>query len=106
MASSMELALSMAVTGLRQPYRRKQIFNIGRSNLIRSRDPCSHGAQLARGKLTLGEFERLFPETSRRILQRDLKTLLTQGILKEVATGPTDPNRHLRARGAMTSCDS
>lgn len=49
---------------------------------------------LAHHRLTVGEFERLFPEVSRRSLQRDLRKLLAQGILKEVATGPTDPNRH------------
>ncbi|MEM7048401.1 MAG: Fic family protein [Acidobacteriota bacterium] len=49
---------------------------------------------LAHHRLTVGDFEGLFPKVSRRSLQRDLKALLAQGILKEVATGPTDPNRH------------
>jgi Fic family protein len=49
---------------------------------------------LAHGKLTLGELESIFPEVNRRTLQRDLKAMLDKGLLREVATGPTDPNRH------------
>ena len=49
---------------------------------------------LAHGRLTLADLEDLFPEVSRRSLQRDLKSLSTKGLLREVATGPTDPNRH------------
>jgi hypothetical protein len=49
---------------------------------------------LAHGKLTLGELESIFPEVNRRTLQRDLKGMLDKGLLREVATGPTDPNRH------------
>ena len=49
---------------------------------------------MARGRLTLANFEHLFPDISRRTLQRDLKGLLALGLLKEIATGPTDPGRH------------
>jgi Fic family protein len=49
---------------------------------------------LAHRRLMVGDLEVLFPEVSRRSLQRDLKAMLAQGILKKVATGPTDPNRH------------
>ncbi len=48
----------------------------------------------AHHKLTVGELMTLFPEVSRRSLQRDLKVLLDRGLLSEVATGPTDPGRH------------
>ena len=49
---------------------------------------------LAHGKLTLGDLESIFPEVNRRTLQRDLKAMLDKGMLREVATGPTDPNRY------------
>jgi DNA-binding HxlR family transcriptional regulator len=42
----------------------------------------------------LGDLESIFPEVNRRTLQRDLKAMLDKGLLREVATGPTDPNRH------------
>ncbi len=38
--------------------------------------------------------ERRFPEINRRTLQRDLKVMLDEGLVREVGTGPTDPNRH------------
>jgi Fic family protein len=49
---------------------------------------------LAHGKLTLGELESIFPDVNRRTLQRDLKAMLDKGLLREVSTGPTDPNRY------------
>jgi Fic family protein len=49
---------------------------------------------LTHGKLTVGDLERSFPETNRRTLQRDVKAMLDKGVLREVGTGPTDPNRH------------
>ncbi|MEM9290608.1 MAG: Fic family protein [Acidobacteriota bacterium] len=45
-------------------------------------------------RLTLGDLESLFPDVSRRTLQRDLKALVSQGLLKEVASSSTDPSRH------------
>ncbi|MEM9556154.1 MAG: Fic family protein [Acidobacteriota bacterium] len=48
----------------------------------------------AHGRLTVGDLEGLFPKTSRRSLQRDLKALLDRGLVKEVASGPTDPSRY------------
>ena len=53
---------------------------------------------LAYGKLTLSKLESNFPEVNRRTLQRDLKAMLDKGLLREVATGPTDPNRHYVTR--------
>ena len=49
---------------------------------------------LSEGMLTLGDLERRFPEINRRTLQRDLKVMLDKGLVREVGTGPTDPNRH------------
>ena len=46
------------------------------------------------GKLNLTEFEALFPNVSRRTLQRDLKRLSELGLLEKVGTSPTDPGRH------------
>ncbi|MFO1205352.1 MAG: Fic family protein [Burkholderiales bacterium] len=49
-----------------------------------------HEAQM----LSLGELEPLFPEVSRRSLQRDLKLLLDEGLIRELgAAALTDPNR-------------
>jgi Fic family protein len=49
-----------------------------------------HEAQM----LSLGELEPLFPDVSRRSLQRDLKLLLDKGLIQEMgAAALTDPNR-------------
>ena len=49
-----------------------------------------HDAQM----LSLGELEPLFPDVSRRSLQRDLKLLLDKGLIQEIgAAALTDPNR-------------
>ncbi|MCB1033082.1 MAG: Fic family protein [Acidobacteria bacterium] len=52
------------------------------------------GFVMSRRRLTVGDLESLFPDVSRRSLQRDVKELLSRGLLKEVASGPTDPGRH------------
>lgn len=49
---------------------------------------------LAYGKLTIKDFEQLCPDVNRRSLQRDLKSFLEKGIIKESGTGSTDPTRH------------
>ncbi|WP_291992534.1 Fic family protein [Candidatus Accumulibacter sp. ACC003] len=49
-----------------------------------------HQAQM----FSLGELEPLFPNVSRRSLQRDLKLLLDKGLIRELgAASVTDPNR-------------
>jgi Fic family protein len=53
---------------------------------------------LATGKLTIADFEQLFPDTNRRSLQRDLKVLVDKGLVHEIGTGSTDPNRAYRLR--------
>lgn len=55
------------------------------------------------GKLTLADLEQRFPQTHRRTLQRDLKVLVSKGLLREAGAGPTDPNRHYLA---VTSYDT
>ncbi len=49
---------------------------------------------LAHGELTIKNFEELCPEVNRRSLQRDLKSFLEKGLIKEAGAGPTDPTRH------------
>ncbi|MGL6227091.1 MAG: winged helix-turn-helix transcriptional regulator [Thermoguttaceae bacterium] len=44
-----------------------------------------------RGKITISDMERRFPQTSRRTLQRDMKRLVEQGICAESATSATSP---------------
>ena len=51
---------------------------------------------LLKNQVTLSDLESRFPEVSRRTLQRDLKSLLGKGVLREEGTGPTDPNRRYR----------
>lgn len=58
---------------------------------------------LSRGRLTLSELEKHFPEVNRRTLQRDLKRMAIKGLLREAGVGPTDPTRHYIA---VTSCDT
>ena len=38
-------------------------------------------------------FEHLCPDVNRRSLQRDIRAMIKQGIIKEKATGPTDPGK-------------
>ncbi|MEO6596500.1 MAG: Fic family protein [Planctomycetota bacterium] len=57
---------------------------------------------LAHGKVTIDDLEVRFPESNRRSLQRDLKLLLSKGLLREVGAGVTDPTRHYVAG---ESCD-
>ncbi len=47
----------------------------------------------AHDRITVRDLERLFPEVSRRSLQRDLKAMVALGLLQEVSASPTDPNR-------------
>jgi len=49
---------------------------------------------LTGGRLSVAELERLFSDVNRRTLQRDIKKLLEKGLLREIGSGPTDPNRH------------
>jgi len=49
---------------------------------------------LAHGRLSLADLEQVLPGVNRRTLQRDLKAMLAKGLMREVGSGPTDPNRH------------
>lgn len=48
---------------------------------------------VAKGAVSLADFERLYPQTNRRTLQRDLKAMVEKGALHEVGSSPTDPTR-------------
>ncbi len=48
-------------------------------------------------KWTLARIEPLFPDISRRSLQRDIKVLVDKGLIREVGTSPTDPHRYYQA---------
>jgi predicted HTH transcriptional regulator len=48
----------------------------------------------AHERLTIQNFEQMCPEVNRRSLQRDLKGLVENGMLREVGAGSTDPTRH------------
>jgi len=45
------------------------------------------------GRMAVGELEVLFPTVNRRTLQRDLKKLLEKGLIRQIGSGSTDPNR-------------
>ncbi len=45
------------------------------------------------GQINLGDFEKRFPEISRRTLQRDLRALLSKGLIAEKGSARTDPTR-------------
>lgn len=45
-------------------------------------------------RLTLSDFEKLMPSVHRRTLQRDLRELVDKGLIHEVGSGSTDPNRY------------
>lgn len=47
----------------------------------------------AQGRLDLEGAVQLFPEVSRRSLQRDFKALLDKALVRESGAGPTDPHR-------------
>lgn len=48
---------------------------------------------LEHGKITIQDYEALYPQVNRRSLQRDLKQLLHKQLVQEVGKFRTDPNR-------------
>jgi Fic family protein len=75
---------------------------IGQTHNLNVRQAAALDQLFASGRLTLSDLEIRFPETNRRTLQRDLKAMLSKGLLREVGASPTDPNRHYVA---VTSYD-
>jgi len=69
---------------------------IARRHRLSDRQAAAFGYVLERGRMSIKEYESLFPQVNRRTLQRDLKLLVDKGLLVEQGTGPTDPTRHYR----------
>ncbi|MEA2060335.1 MAG: Fic family protein [Thermodesulfobacteriota bacterium] len=61
---------------------------------LNERQSKALGYLLQNGKLTIQDFEGIFPDVNRRSLQRDLKGLLNKELILELGAGPTDPTRH------------
>jgi Fic family protein len=66
---------------------------IARSHGLNARQSAVLVELFAAGPLAVGNLEALFSTVNRRTLQRDLKELLGKGLLREIGSGPTDPNR-------------
>jgi len=67
---------------------------IGRAYRLNGRQSALLTELFTAGRLALSDLEGLFPDVNRRTLQRDLKKLLEKGLLHEIGSGPTDPNRN------------
>jgi Fic family protein len=67
---------------------------VARTHRLNDRQSAVLTEVLTGGRLSVAELERLFSDVNRRTLQRDIKKLLEKGLLREIGSGPTDPNRH------------
>lgn len=67
---------------------------VGRANRLSGRQMALLAELYVAGRLSLADLEPRFPDVNRRSLQRDLKALLDQRLLREFGSGPTDPGRH------------
>ncbi len=74
---------------------------LAREHRLSDRQALALGQVMERGRLTIREFEALFPQVNRRTLQRDLKAMVDKGLFVEHGTGPTDPTRHYRLAEAI-----
>ena len=63
---------------------------------LSERQAAALGHVIEHGRLTIHDYEKLYPGANRRTLQRDLRVLVGKGLLVEAGTGPTDPTRHYR----------
>lgn len=66
---------------------------IAKQHGLNERQAAAMEHALAGKSVTLTDLQGLFPKTSRRSLQRDLKALVAAQLLHEVGSSPTDPNR-------------
>lgn len=67
-------------------------------SLVKERDLSNRQAKalsriVEHGSLTIRNFERLCPNVNRRLLQRDMRAMIEQGIVEIEATSPTDPGK-------------
>ncbi len=69
---------------------------LARSSHLNARQAMLVAAFLARAEMSLADCEQLLPDVARRTVQRDLRDLVTSGLVAEVGHGPTDPARRYR----------
>jgi hypothetical protein len=67
---------------------------VARKHRLNDRQAAALDQAMVSSRLSIGDLERLLPNVNRRSLQRDLRILVEKGLLREVGTGPTDPNRY------------
>jgi DNA-binding HxlR family transcriptional regulator len=67
---------------------------VARAHQLNPRQSALLAEALSASRLALEDLEPLFPGVNRRTLQRDLKALVSKGLLLEIGSSPTDPNRH------------
>ena len=79
---------------------------LAREHGLSDRQALALGHVLEHGRLTIQEYAALCPEANRRTLQRDLKTMVDKGLLREWGTGPTDPTRHYRLAEAILRAEA
>ena len=75
---------------------------LAREHALSDRQAAALSHAIEHRRLTVQDFQRLFPDTNRRTLQRDLRALLEKALLVEAGTAPTDPARHYRPRPGLT----
>ena len=66
---------------------------LARQHRLNARQTAALQFLLEHGRIAIQDYEKLYPESNRRSLQRDLKGLLEKGLLRESGSSPTDPNR-------------
>jgi len=69
---------------------------LARDRGLNERQAILVGALLEHASVTLADAEHLLRDVTRRTVQRDLKRLVELGLVIEVGSGPTDPNRAYR----------
>ena len=70
---------------------------LARRHRLSERQAMALGHALEHGKLTIGDFQELCPETHRRTLQRDIKALVDEGLL--LRRGSTNQVEYLPGQG-------
>ncbi|MYB17948.1 MAG: Fic family protein [Holophagales bacterium] len=65
-----------------------------RQHSLPVRQAAALGHVIEHGRLTIQDFEALYPEMNRRTLQRDLRALVEKGLFADAGAARTDPTRH------------
>lgn len=65
-----------------------------RQHSLPVRQAAALGHVIEHGRLTIQDFEALYPAMNRRTLQRDLRALVKKGLFADAGTARTDPTRH------------